>query len=554
MKITKELTLPPETASRTVGVIAQKGAGKTYTGMKIAEEMLVEKTQIVCLDPTGVWWGLKADGTGKGFPILVMGGSHGDIPLAHTSGEVVADFIVNSGQSVVLDLSSFNSNAEQNRFVTDFAERLYRAKAEARTSLHLFLDEADSFAPQRPMPGEQRMLGALEAIVRRGRSRGLGMTMISQRPAVLNKNVLTQCDLLIALRVVGIQDHKALAEWTSINGTEAQRKSFLTDLPSLPTGTAFFWSPSWLNIFEKGEVLKRRTFDSSQTPVPGKVTAAPKLAAVDIAALSAEILATVETSKANDPKALRAEIAKLEAKLSAGHASRDEIEAARKEGFEECRQRVRAFQVGLLADVQGISEKLSDVLREDGRGPVMELANAQPRPRAPLPPMAGNPPARKPAASEPSSVLNSAQVRVLTSLFWLRNEEITPVKVAFFANYTVNGHFNNTMGSLRKLGLVEGWKITPAGEAAVPSDVQDKPTGRELREWIREKIGSAENKILDVLIRYLGKRVEVSALAEQAGYTVNGHFNNSLGKLRTLQIAEGGARDGGVKASEVFFQ
>src|SRR6476469_5284643 len=150
MKITSRITLPAETASRTIGVLAQKGAGKTYTGMKIAEEMLGEKTQIVCLDPTGVWWGLKADGTGKGFPILVMGGSHGDIPLAHTSGEVVADFIVNSGQSVVLDLSSFHSNGEQTRFVTYFGGRLYRAKAEARTSLHMRTNEADRFAPQKP--------------------------------------------------------------------------------------------------------------------------------------------------------------------------------------------------------------------------------------------------------------------------------------------------------------------------------------------------------------------------------------------------------------------
>jgi hypothetical protein len=294
MKVSEHITLPIEAVSHTMGIIGQKGSGKTYTAMKIAEEMLSAGAQIACLDPTGVWWGLKADGAGAGFPIFVMGGQHGDLLLPPTSGAVVADFLVQSGQSVVLDLSEFNSNAEQTRFVTDFSERLFRAKSAARSSLHLMIDEADAFAPQRPMPGEQRMLGALEAIVRRGRSRGLGMTMISQRPAVLNKNVLSQCDLLIAGRVTGPHDHKAMGEWTALHGTKEQQTTFLTELASLPTGTAFFWSPSWLGIFQRAKIDKRRTFDSSKTPEPGKSVAKPKIAKVDIAKLSAQILATAE--------------------------------------------------------------------------------------------------------------------------------------------------------------------------------------------------------------------------------------------------------------------
>ena len=34
----------------------------------------------------------------------------------------------------------------------------------------------------------------MEDLVRRGRARGLGITLITQRPAVLNKDVLTQVD------------------------------------------------------------------------------------------------------------------------------------------------------------------------------------------------------------------------------------------------------------------------------------------------------------------------------------------------------------------------
>ena len=36
----------------------------------------------------------------------------------------------------------------------------------------LVVDEADAVAPQKPYPGEERMLGAMEDIVRRGGQRG----------------------------------------------------------------------------------------------------------------------------------------------------------------------------------------------------------------------------------------------------------------------------------------------------------------------------------------------------------------------------------------------
>ena len=137
--------------------------------------------------------------------------------------------------------------------------------------------------------------------------------------------------------------------------------------------------------------------------------------------------------------------------------------------------------------------------------------------------------------------LKTAEFRVLRALFWLKDEETTPDKVAFYANYTVNGHFNNTLGQLRSAGLVAGWQITTNGIDALGGDVEEKPTGPELREWLREKLSAPHNKILDVLMDAQGVAVPVTELASRAGYTINGHFNNMLGKLRTLNIAQGGA-------------
>src|SRR5207253_4107504 len=60
--------------------------------------------------------------------------------------------------------------------------------------------------PQRPFKGEERLLGSFEDIVRRGRARGLGVTLITQRAAVISKNVLTQTEVLVCLRVMAPQD------------------------------------------------------------------------------------------------------------------------------------------------------------------------------------------------------------------------------------------------------------------------------------------------------------------------------------------------------------
>src|SRR6185436_11224011 len=169
----------------------------------------------VVADPIGVWWGLRAaaDGKAAGLPILVMGGDHGDVPLEVTAGELVADLVVDEQLSVVLDLARFRKG-EQTRFMQDFAERLYHRN---RAPIHLVLDEADAFAPQRPVPGEQRLLGAIEDLVRRGRARGIGVSLATQRAAVLNKNVLTQVEVLVALRLIAPQDRAAVEAWIEVH-------------------------------------------------------------------------------------------------------------------------------------------------------------------------------------------------------------------------------------------------------------------------------------------------------------------------------------------------
>lgn len=615
IKVSSTLSLPIELAARTQAILAMKGSGKTYLAMKETEEMLRAGQQVVCLDPTGVFWGLRssADGKSEGFPIIVMGGDKADVPLEPTAGAVIADFVIDSGQSAILDMSHFESLSAQDRFVTDFAIRLYRRKGQPgeRNTIHLMLDEADSFAPQNPGKDQHKMLGAWEAIVRRGRSRGIGLTMVTQRPAVINKNVLSQVDLLVCLRIVGLHDFKAVSEWTNLYATKKQSEAFMQSLPTLKKGDAWFWSPGWLQIFQRAQIAKKVTFDSSRTPEPGEKAIVPKkVAAVDLDHLSDQIKATVEKAEKSDPRKLQSRVLELEQLLAKKPTSAPTVEQTNKQArlstitklqkqletamqflvnitakdfgenipAEELQNAIKAGVDTAMKRVETIWQLRTKEIEKTKReadsmlNRLKHLIDSDIQVNVDVQhqkPFAISPPNPRPVSAPSRNVqisgttvivdgeemkLGDGHMRILRSLYWLDNEDRTPEKVAFHANYTVNGHFTNLIGNLRSAGLANGWSITDEGRKLIPANVQPKPTGPELREWMRPKLNKLENEMLDVLIQNNGGRVTMEALCQSVGKTVNGHTTNTMGHMRTVGVAEGYERDGGIKAANVFFE
>ena len=246
LHLAPRLSLPLDAVTQTIGILAKRRAGKSYLARRLAEQLLHARQQVVIVDPKGDWWGIRsaADGKGPGFTVTILGGERGDVPLEASAGEVVAKLAVEERADLLLDLSLFRKH-EVATFMTAFLENLYRLKAreDFRTAMMLVVDEADAVAPQRPQKGEERMLGAAEDIVRRGGQRGIGCTLVTQRSAVLNKNVLTQCQVLIGLRTIAPQDLDALKEWIDVHGTAEDRKILIESLPSLPVGDAWIWSP-----------------------------------------------------------------------------------------------------------------------------------------------------------------------------------------------------------------------------------------------------------------------------------------------------------------------
>jgi DNA helicase HerA-like ATPase len=234
LHISEDISLPLDAATQTIAVIARKGAGKTYAASKLAEQFLEHGVQSVVIDTVGNWYGLRiaANGKDRGFDIPVLGGLRGDVPLTPESGALIADLIVDTGRSFIIDLSQF-SLGNRKKFATAFGEQLWkRKKGEPEPSaLHVFLEECQLIIPQFVGRDDARMVGIWEEIVRLGRNYGIGVTMITQRPQSVNKEVLTQTECLLVLQVNGVPERKALKEWIVHQGASVD---LLNELPSLP--------------------------------------------------------------------------------------------------------------------------------------------------------------------------------------------------------------------------------------------------------------------------------------------------------------------------------
>lgn len=295
------IQLPINSATKAFAALAKRGAGKTYLGGVMAEEFYNNGIPFVAVDPIDVWYGLKlsANGKEKGLPVVVFGKEHADIPLTREMGREIARAIVKENVSCVI--STFGMPKTQQRYlIAEFAEELLNIN---NTPRHILIEEAHEFLPQRVFGGLGTVFNAVSNLIVMGRNRGLGVTLLNQRAATLNKDVLTQVDAIIALRSVGPQDKKALAAYAEHYGTEQDEKfnQFIDSLPGLPTGEGWIWSPEFLGKFERIKIRKRETFHPDREKI-GEEFVMPVLDQTDVQSFIAKFSKSLEKGKTKSDK------------------------------------------------------------------------------------------------------------------------------------------------------------------------------------------------------------------------------------------------------------
>lgn len=561
MKLGDDFAVPIDFVTQTAAIVGTRGRGKTSTAKVIFEEIVRAGQQAVVMDTVGAWWGVRTslDGKKPGLPVVVFGGTHADVPLEDAAGALIAQVLIRTRVPAVIDLSGFRK-AGQRRFATAFIEELYHSN---REPMHVVFDEADEFAPQTPFPEGRQLLGAMEDFVRRGRIRGLGCTLVSQRPAVIHKDVLTQVETLITMGLTGPRDVAAINEWVGLHATDDEARAVRGSLASLPTGTGWVWSPGWLGTLEKVAFRRVTTFDSSATPKVGQRLATPTARAeIDLDALGEEIAATVERAKDDEPKELRRRIAELERQLAKTPAAipvpevkevRVEVPALHQETLDALEK--RAHQ---LNEVSGALREQAEQLRQSVSEinaavvTARETRNLEPkaRPVEAMTPARPATPRNRPSTIQPTSVaddmkLSKAQKAIVTAL--AMHGPLSIRQIGLHSGYAhKSGSFANNMSSLRTRGFIEGAgqsvSITHAGQTALDSNggFDPLPSGRALVDWWLNRLPKAQAAMLSALLEAYPRSLTAEQLGEATGYASgSGSFANNRSKLNVAELIHG---------------
>lgn len=582
--------LPNEVSTETTAIIGRRGSGKSNSLTVMLEGLDANGYPFVLIDPKGEGWGLRRPGdSGRdGIDVVVIGEPEGDLPLPEDRGDVIAEFVVSSGRSVVLSLAGMSSDAAERRFVAAFCDRLYRMKMkpEHQTPLLVAIEEAHLFVPQSVGRDETDLVRSIQRLVRQGRSLGIGVALADQRPASVNKNVLTQLEILVCHQLTAPQDRNAVKAWVEAHDVEGHREQFMQSLASLQAGEAWVWSPARLNVFERVNVRRRWTYDSGATPTEMKANPPAEPVEVALDEIRSQLEETIAQAEANDPRTLKARIVELEQQLAdaqttpaidetklqaAEQRGRSEanrwwsanvaevIEAAR-ETYGRITREIRYIDDEIIVGLSKLAEIAQSEATDNGRddhdqdkggdvhrnispqlrgGRVVCVPQGSERSRLPVQDnrqetdreTGRRPPARvgaATAAGEREGLSKPAQ-KILDALAWWASIGVhkpTMAQLGFRAGYKPRGgSFKTYISRLSTQGLIErgSGRVRFTEAGRTLAERPKRPaTLTELHERIHAMLDGPQRKIFVAIIDAGGREMHRDEVAHRAGYEPGG--------------------------------
>ncbi|MFB6354101.1 MAG: LAGLIDADG family homing endonuclease [Halobacteriales archaeon] len=217
----------------------------------IAEELLAHGLPLLIVDTDGEYYGLKSQ-----YELLHVGAEADcDATVGAEHAETLAELALLQNVPVVLDISGYVEEEERRELVRRVVERLFELGKRARKPFPLFVEEVHEFLPQ--SGGLDELGETLITVAKRGRKRGIGVCGMSQRPAAVDKDFITQCDWIVWHRLTWDNDKRVAGQMLGSDAAAA--------IDDLADGEALLMT-DWDDRVNRVQFRRKRTYDAGATP------------------------------------------------------------------------------------------------------------------------------------------------------------------------------------------------------------------------------------------------------------------------------------------------
>ena len=157
---------------------------------------------------------------------------------------------MNPGKASLINLKGVDPEIQKIIAAKICSDLFEKRKKSLIPPLFLIVEEAHNFCPERSF-GESPSSYILRNIASEGRKFGLGLGVVTQRPARIDKNVLSQCNTQIIHKVTNPNDIKAIA-----SSAENLSLNVINDIPNIAIGTALIIGASMKPLISKIRVKR----------------------------------------------------------------------------------------------------------------------------------------------------------------------------------------------------------------------------------------------------------------------------------------------------------
>ncbi|MCC7574416.1 ATP-binding protein [Candidatus Woesearchaeota archaeon] len=182
-------------------------------------------------DFDSIMFALESEESSAKWSIMSMVEHLKDMHIFSGTPVPYSDFL-KPGKATIINLKGINPDVQE-VIVFKLCKDLFELRKKNKVPpFFLVLEEAHNYCPERSF-GETKASKIIRNIASEGRKFGLGLCAISQRPARVDKSVLSQCSTQLILKVTNPNDLKALS--ASVEGLTG---SVEKEIQNLPIGTA----------------------------------------------------------------------------------------------------------------------------------------------------------------------------------------------------------------------------------------------------------------------------------------------------------------------------